>query len=100
MSNFETSSKRNRSLFIRNGVFLIGLGISPMEWLDTLNLLQQLENTLAALISLSQHSRTRLADDLILGKGNHFTRHVGVPDTGFRGLQVFRSYINAPDCLF
>ena len=38
------------------------------------------------LVSLGKHGGTRLGQNLIPGIGNHLARHIGIPDTGFRGL--------------
>jgi hypothetical protein len=52
-----------------------------------------LQHGLGFLVCLCEHCGTRLDEDLVLHEVYHLCRHVGVPDTGFRRLQILRADI-------
>src|SRR5690606_17608376 len=53
-----------------------------------LSLAQQLQHRLRRQVSLGQHSRRRLLQDLELRERHHLVRHIDVADTRLGGLQV------------
>jgi hypothetical protein len=60
-------------------------------------LLEKLKHCLTPLVGLSQHRGTGLTKDLVFGITDHLISHVGIPNAGFGGLQIFSPNIEAAD---
>ena len=60
-------------------------------------LLQQLQDALGLLVSLSQHCLSGLSQHILLGVLHHFLSHIGITDLAVGGLHVLGSYIQVVD---
>lgn len=59
-----------------------------LEFVLFFDLLQQLENALRRGVGLRQHCGGRLHEDVVLGVGGHFLRHIEVADAALGGAEV------------